>query len=102
MANTQSPETLDGKPSLLFFHSAASGRCRRVEGFIAQVLQRRSNHQTFRILHIDADQQTDLVQQFRIETIPTLVVVADKRAQAWLPNPQGCRDIEQFLGPWLR
>jgi thioredoxin-like negative regulator of GroEL len=102
MASTPTPKELAGKPSLLFFHSAASGRCRRVEGFIAQVLQRRSNHQTFTILHIDADQQTDLVERFRIETIPTLVVVADKRAQAWLPNPQGCRDIEQFLGPWLR
>ena len=101
-ANTKPREKLDGKPSLLFFHSAASGRCRRVEGFIAQVLQRRSNHQTFKILHIDADQQADLVERFRIETIPTLVVVADKRAQAWLPNPQGCRDIERFLGPWLR
>jgi len=102
MAETQSPEDVDAKPSLLFFQSAASGRCRRVEGFMAQVLQRRSNHQTFRIVHIDADEQTDLVQQFRIETVPTLVVVADKRAQSWLPNPQGCRDIEQFLAPWLR
>jgi thioredoxin-like negative regulator of GroEL len=102
MAETRSPEDVAAKPSLLFFNSAASGRSRRVEGFMAQVLQRRSNHQTFRIVHIDADRQTELVERFRIETIPTLVVVADKRAQAWLPNPQGCRDIEQFLAPWLR
>jgi thioredoxin-like negative regulator of GroEL len=69
---------------------------------MAQVLQRRSNHDTFKVVHIDADQQSELVERFRIETIPTLVVVADKRAQAWLPNPQGCRDIEKFLAPWLQ
>jgi thioredoxin-like negative regulator of GroEL len=69
---------------------------------MAQVLQRRSNHETFNIVHIDADRQTELVERFRIETIPTLVVVADKRAQAWLANPQGCCDIEQFLAPWLQ
>jgi thioredoxin-like negative regulator of GroEL len=69
---------------------------------MAQVLQRRSNHDTFKIVHIDADERAELVKRFRIETIPTLVVVADKRAQAWLPNPRGCRDIEQFLAPWLQ
>jgi thioredoxin-like negative regulator of GroEL len=90
------------KPSLVFFHSASSGRCRRVEGFLAQVLQRRSNHDTFEVLRVDADAHTELAERFKIETIPTLVVVADNRAQAWLPNPQGCRDIEEFLGPWLR
>jgi thioredoxin-like negative regulator of GroEL len=96
--STKTPPT---QPSLLFFHSAASGRCRRVEGFLAQVLQRRSNHDTFRLLRVDADAQADVAERFKIETVPTLVVVADKRAQAWLPNPQGCRDIERFLAPWL-
>jgi thioredoxin-like negative regulator of GroEL len=95
-------KAVTAKPSLVFFHSASSGRCRRVEGFLAQVLQRRSNHDTFEILRVDADKHSELVDQFKIETIPTLVVVAEKRAQAWLPNPQGCRDIERFLAPWLR
>lgn len=90
------------KPSLVFFHSSSSGRCRRVEGFLAQVLQRRSNHDTFELVRVDADDNAELVEQFKIETIPTLVVVADKRAQGRLPNPQGCRDIERFLTPWLR
>jgi thioredoxin-like negative regulator of GroEL len=99
---TTSTETAVAKPSLLFFHSSASGRCRRVEGFLAQVLQRRSNHDTFKLLRVDADEQVDLAERFKIKAVPTLVVVADKRAQAWLPNPQGCRDIERFLAPWLQ
>jgi thioredoxin 1 len=89
------------KPNLVFFHSASSGRCRRVEGFLAQVLQRRSNHDTFEVLRVDADEHAELVEQFKIETIPTLVVVKGKQAQGRLPNPRGCRDIERFLAPWL-
>lgn len=94
-------KTTAPKPTLLFFESASSGRCRRVEGFLAQVLQRRSNHDTFELLRIDADAHQDLVERFKIETIPTLVVVAGKQAQGWLPNPRGCREIESFLAPWL-
>jgi thioredoxin-like negative regulator of GroEL len=95
-------KAVTAKPNLVFFHSASSGRCRRVEGFLAQVLQRRSNHDTFEVVRVDADDNAELVEQFKIETIPTLVVVADKRAQGRLPNPRGCRDIERFLAPWLR
>jgi thioredoxin 1 len=95
-------KAVTAKPSLVFFHSASSGRCRRVEGFLAQVLQRRANHDTFELVRVDADDNAELVEQFKIETIPTLVVVADKRAQGRLPNPRGCRDIERFLAPWLR
>ena len=94
-------KAVTAKPSLVFFHSAFSGRCRRVEGFLAQVLQRRANHDTFELVRVDADNNAELVERFKIETIPTLVVVADKRAQGRLPNPRGCRDIERFLAPWL-
>lgn len=89
------------RPSLVFFESSASGRCRRVEGFLAQVLQRRSNHKTFRIYRVDAEKEGELVSRFKVDTIPTLVVVENKRVRAQLPNPQGCREIENFLGPWL-
>jgi hypothetical protein len=41
------------KPSLLFFFDARSGRSRRVEGFLAQVLQHRRNHDTFHLYRID-------------------------------------------------
>jgi thioredoxin-like negative regulator of GroEL len=90
------------KPRLVFFHSGASGRSRRVEGFLAQVLQRRANHDTFRIYRVDAQQQADIVDRFGIETIPTLVIVEQKRVRGQLRDPRGCRDIETFLSPWLR
>jgi thioredoxin-like negative regulator of GroEL len=90
------------KPQLVYFHTSSSGRCRRVEGFLAQVLQRRANHETFDVYRVDVEKDGDLVERFRIETVPTLVVVENKRLQGRLESPRGCRDIEELLAPWLR
>ena len=43
----------------------------------------------------------DPLERFRIETVPTLVVVENKAVMARLERPQGCREIEGFLAPWL-
>jgi thioredoxin 1 len=89
------------RPRLVFFYSAKSGRCRRVEGFIAQVLQRRRNHETFALYRVDSDERPDLVEQFRVSTTPTLFVVQERRIAARLEVPSGCGQIEEFLTPWL-
>ena len=89
------------RPGLVFFQSSSSGRSRRVEGFLAQVLQRRANHDTFRIYRVDAKDQAELVERFGINTIPTLVIVEEQRVKGQLSNPRGCREIESFLAPWL-
>jgi len=90
------------RPRLVFFHSGISGRCRRVEGFIAQVLQRRRNHGTFVLHKVDAVERADLAERFRVRGVPALLVVADRRVQARLEQPHGCRDIEALLAPWMR
>jgi thioredoxin-like negative regulator of GroEL len=89
------------RPRLIFFTSSLSGQCRRVEGFLAQVLQRRQNHSTFRLLVVDQGDRPDLVEHFSVERFPTLVVVEDHAVRARLDLPRGCRDIERLLGPWL-
>jgi thioredoxin-like negative regulator of GroEL len=90
------------KPGLVFFHSGLSGNCRRVEGFLAQVLQRRRNHGTFRLVVVDEHDRPDLLRRFEVEDVPTLVVVQGRRVEATLTKPRGCRQIESFLAPWLR
>lgn len=90
------------RPGLVFFTSSVSGSCRRVEGFIAQVLQRRRNHGTFRMYRVDREQRPDLVERFEVDTLPTLVVVENKIVRARLERPRGCREIESFLAPWLK
>lgn len=90
------------QPGLVFFYSSSSGRCRRVEGFLAQVLQRRKNHGTFKLYRVDTEDRPDLVERFDVAATPTLAVLEGKRVSARLEQPTGCRDIERFLAPWLR
>jgi thioredoxin-like negative regulator of GroEL len=87
---------------LVFFRSETSGRCRRVEGFIAQVLQRRHNHDTFALVPVSREKQPLLFERFRVEEVPTLVVVEDNQVRGKLALPRSCREIETFLSPWLR
>jgi thioredoxin-like negative regulator of GroEL len=96
------PDVVVEKPRLVFFHSTRSGPSRRVEGFLAQVLQRRGNHQTFRLLRVATEERPDLVARFAVETVPTLIVVDGNRVSARLMVPRGCEEIEHFLAPWLR
>ena len=89
------------KPRLVFFHSSFSGQCRRVEGFLAQVLQRRRNHGTFQLYRVAQEERPDLVERFEVDEMPTLVVVEGHKVRGRLARPRGCRDIETFLAPWL-
>ena len=90
------------RPRLVFFFAKASGRSRRVEGYLSQVLQRRRNHESFELLNVDVDQNPELAERFAIQEVPTIVVVEEKRVKGRLASPRGCRDIEQLLLPWLR
>jgi thioredoxin-like negative regulator of GroEL len=90
------------RPKLLFVVSATSGRSRRTEGFLAQVLQRRGNHNTFDLVRIDAEARGDLLGRLRVTEIPTLLVVEDRHVRARLTTPRGCEEIRAFLAPWLR
>jgi thioredoxin-like negative regulator of GroEL len=106
----QAPEVAAGatsagpavKPRLLFFHSRLSGRCRRVEGFLAQVLQRRRNHGTFVIHPVAVEDRPDLLERFGVDSVPTIYVLEGKTVTGRLVGPRGCREIEAFLAPWLR
>lgn len=89
------------KPRLVYFHSPTSGHCRRVEGFLAQVLQRRRNHDTFDVLQVSVDERRDLADRFRIEEVPTIVVLQGRRVRKRIVSPNGCRELERGLSSWL-
>jgi thioredoxin-like negative regulator of GroEL len=89
------------RPRLVFFHSPRSGRCRRVEGFIAQVLQRRHNHDTFELIRVSIDRRPDLAEKFQIEQLPTICVVEGTKLRRKIVSPRGCRELERELEPWL-
>src|SRR6476619_1302554 len=90
------------KPRLLFFYGLTSGPCRRVEAFLSQVLQRRQNHETFRLVRICAERHPELVEHLEIESLPTIVVVEGRHVQARIVAPRGRKELEDVLAPWLR
>jgi hypothetical protein len=47
------------------------------------------------------EDRPDLLERFKIDTVPTLLVVEGKAVAGRLERPRGCRDIEGFLAPWL-
>jgi thioredoxin-like negative regulator of GroEL len=99
-ASLQRPET--ERPRLVFFYSPTSGRCRRVEGFLAQTLQRRQNHDTFDLVRVNVERRPDLAARFRVDELPTLVVVERGRVAGRIVAPAGCRQLQRELGRWLR
>lgn len=90
------------KPTLLFFSSPKSGSSRRAEGFLAQVLQRRRNHDTFTLRRIDYEAHRDVAARLGVEQAPAIVVVEAKRVRARLERPRGCADINATLARWLK
>jgi thioredoxin-like negative regulator of GroEL len=98
---TQPVTRPEKRPRLVFFFSPQSGRCRRVEGFIAQVLQRRRNHDTFELVRVPIDKRPDLAEKFRVEEVPTICIVEDRKLKRRIVAPRGCRELEQELEPWL-
>jgi len=91
----------NAKPRLVFFHSRVSGRCRRVEAYLAQVLQRRRNHDTFAYYSVAQEERPDLLERFGVALTPTLVVIEGKSIRARLETPRSSREITSFLAPWL-
>ena len=79
-----------------------SGKCRRTEAFLAQVLQRRRNHDTFELIRVPVDRRPDLAERFLVEQVPTIVVVEDRKVRKRIVAPTGSRQLEAALAPWLR
>jgi thioredoxin-like negative regulator of GroEL len=90
------------RPRLVFFCSADSGRSRRVEGYLSQILQRRANHESFRLYNVDVRDHPELAARFHVTELPTLVVVEGKHVAGRLTSPRGTRQIKELLAPWLQ
>jgi hypothetical protein len=69
---------------------------------VAQVLQRRGNHETFELLRVSVGDHPELAERFRVDEVPTLCVVEGRRLRRRIASPRGCRDLERNLAPWLQ
>lgn len=100
-APTTTPRTATKPPLLLLFGEYTSGQSRRMDGFVAHVLQRRHNHGSFRYRIVLREQRPDLFERFHVDDAPTLLVVHDGAVQARLTGYHRPSAVEQLLAPWL-
>ena len=85
----------DAKPLLVFFSSTRSGPSRRMESLVAHIA--RKERDRLRVIQVDVDQRADLVEKLVVESVPTLVLVIDRRAVARLDGRASAPRIEAML-----
>jgi thioredoxin-like negative regulator of GroEL len=89
----------DRRPMLVFFCSQRSGPARRMESLLAH-LARKERHR-LRIRRVDVDDNPRLAERFRVETVPTLVLVVGKRAVGRIDGRASAPRIEALLAAHL-
>ena len=91
--------TDDPRPLLVFFWSERSGPARRMESLLAHLA--RKERARLRVRRVDVDANPELAERFKVETIPTLVLVKDKKAVARIDGRTSAPRIEAMLEPHL-
>jgi hypothetical protein len=92
---------VEQRPLLLLFASQTNGQSRRVEGFIAHVLQRRHNHESFRFRVVMQEERPDLFERFGVTDVPTILVIDKKQVACRLSGYVRPHEVEASLHPWL-
>ena len=91
----RTPET----PILLFFATTRSGPARRMESLLAHLA--RKERDRLRVWRVDAEQQRDWVERFKVSQVPTLVLVNDRKPVARLEGRASAPQIERMIQPYL-
>ena len=85
----------DARPMLVFFCSRRSGPARRMESLLAHLA--RKERARLRVRRVDVEANAELAARFRITTVPTLVLVVEKRAVGRLEGRASAPRIEALL-----
>lgn len=89
----------DDKPLLVFFTSERSGPARRMESLLAHLA--RKERTRVRIMRVDVDQQPEVAEKFRVDDVPTLVLVHGKRVVDRIQGRASAPRIETMLARHL-
>jgi thioredoxin 1 len=87
------------KPLLVFFTSSKSGPARRMDSTLAH-LARKERHRV-RLTRVDIDERPDLAERFGVGTVPTLVLVCNRRVAERLEGRASVPRIEAMLDEHL-
>jgi thioredoxin-like negative regulator of GroEL len=89
----------DPRPLLVFFGASHSGPARRMESLVAHLA--RKERARLRVTQVDVNEQPELAERFRIDTVPTLALVKEKRVVDRLEGRVSAPRIERMLEPHL-
>jgi thioredoxin-like negative regulator of GroEL len=89
----------DPRPLLVFFGAAQSGPARRMESLVAHLA--RKERARLRVTRVDVNEPPELAERFRVETVPTLALVKEKRVVERLEGRVSAPRIERMLEPHL-
>ena len=89
----------DARPLLVFFSNRTSGPARRMESLLAHIA--RKERDRLRVARIDIEARPDLAERFRVETVPTIVLVKDKRTVGRIEGRASAPKIEHLLDQHL-
>ena len=92
--NFQEEVTNSDKKVLLDFWASWCGPCRMISPFIEEIAEERSD---IKVGKINVDEEQDLAVQFRVMSIPTLVVVEDGKVVNQMMGARPKRDILAML-----
>jgi thioredoxin-like negative regulator of GroEL len=85
----------DDKPLLVFFTSERSGPARRMESLLAHLA--RKERTRVRIMRVAIEEQPELAEKFRVDVVPTLVLVRRKQVVDRLEGRASAPKIEAML-----
>jgi thioredoxin 1 len=89
----------NGRNLLVFFSALRSGPARRMDSLLAH-FARKERHR-LQVTQVDVEEQPELAEQFKVETVPTIVLVKDKRAVARLEGKVNAAEIEELVDEHL-
>jgi thioredoxin-like negative regulator of GroEL len=89
----------DATPLLVFFWSERSGPARRMESLLAHLA--RKERTRLRVMRVDVEEQPELAARFRVENVPTLLLVKRKQVVDRIEGRASAPRIEAMLEPHL-
>ena len=91
--------TADQRPQLVFFTSHRSGPARRMESLLAHLARKERGR--LRVSKVDVEDRPDLAERFRVDQVPALALVVEKRVVSRIDGRATAPRIESMLEPHL-
>ena len=87
----------DSRPLLLFFTNRRSGVARRMSSLVAWVSV--TEKARLRVIEVDVDENNRFAKALDVTTVPTLLVVHDRRVLARHEGRATGQDLEELIRP---